>query len=241
MIWHLIKTGHRPKDDADVVCLFNDGEAIRAYYNASDDTFAPYDQEWDMQTVDASLFKAWCFFDYEDRYVSDSKLCLMNADFLEFSKTHDFPPLLKKKVNNEEHVADDFDVIVQDLGITDIHECSYIYMGMRGRGCKDICYRFATGKDWEFKSGNHIHIYAEINLTPQTLETFNTDRSKPYVIDLRQINIVKFMNDKFVVTDEYPAIFVRAIYKKRCCLPRNRPFKFIKGDKFVAQFEMSWR
>jgi hypothetical protein len=40
MIWHLTKTGHRPKDDADVICI-SSKEAFRAYHSREDDSFYP--------------------------------------------------------------------------------------------------------------------------------------------------------------------------------------------------------
>jgi hypothetical protein len=44
--WHLISTGHRPKDGASVICIFHSGEAIECYYDKEYDDFIPYDQEW---------------------------------------------------------------------------------------------------------------------------------------------------------------------------------------------------
>jgi len=91
MIWHLIKTGHRPKHGADVVCLFYDGEAIECHYDRSDDTFIPYDQRWDMQPFKANDFKAWSFTPNHIFNIRDSY-----EDFLLFSSTHEFPPLKEK-------------------------------------------------------------------------------------------------------------------------------------------------
>lgn len=90
--WHLISTGYRPKNGADVICIFHDGEAIECYYDKEFDDFIPYDQGWDMQPFHSDLFKAWRFYD-------DSLLNIYNAydDFIEFSKEYDFPELLKSK------------------------------------------------------------------------------------------------------------------------------------------------
>ena len=90
--WHLISTGHRPKDRASVICLFYSGEAIRCYYDKEYDDFIPYDQEWDMNPFHSDWFKAWCFD-------NDSRIDVYNVydDFVEFSKEYDFPELLKSK------------------------------------------------------------------------------------------------------------------------------------------------
>ena len=90
--WHLISTGHRPKDGAKVICIFHNGEAIECYYDKEFDDFIPYDQEWDMQPFHSDWFKAWCFD-------NDPWLNLYNAydDFIEFSKEYCFPELLKSK------------------------------------------------------------------------------------------------------------------------------------------------
>ncbi len=90
--WHLISTGHRPKDGADVICLFHNGEAIECYYNKEFDDFIPYDQEWDMQPFHSDWFKAWCFDDGH-WFITDNAY----DDFIEFSKEYGFPELLKSK------------------------------------------------------------------------------------------------------------------------------------------------
>jgi hypothetical protein len=89
---HLISTGHRPKNGADVICIFNNGEAIECYYNKKFDDFILYDKEWDMQPFHSNWFKAWCFD-------NGSLLNIHNAydDFVEFSKEYVFPELLKSK------------------------------------------------------------------------------------------------------------------------------------------------
>lgn len=90
--WHLISTGHRPKDGASVICIFHNGEAIECYYDKEFDDFIPYDQEWDMQPFHSDLFKAWCFDDGK-WFIIDNAY----DDFIEFSKEYDFPELLKSK------------------------------------------------------------------------------------------------------------------------------------------------
>ena len=90
--WHLISTGHRPKDGADIICIFHNGEAIKCHYNSEFDDFIPYDQKWDMQPFYSYQFKAWCFD-------NDTLFNIRNAydDFIEFSKEYGFPELLKSK------------------------------------------------------------------------------------------------------------------------------------------------
>lgn len=90
--WHLISTGHRPKDGAKVICIFHNGEAIECYYDKEFDDFIPYDQEWDMQPFHSDWFKAWCFDDGH-WFIIDNAY----DDFIEFSKEYDFPELLKSK------------------------------------------------------------------------------------------------------------------------------------------------
>ena len=87
--WHLISTGHRPKDGADVICIFYNGEAIECHYNKEYDYFIPYDQEWDMQPLHSDQFKAWCYDNFDVYNAYD--------DFIEFSKEYNFPELLKSK------------------------------------------------------------------------------------------------------------------------------------------------
>lgn len=245
MIWHLTKTGHRPKDDADVIVLFSDGEALTAYYSREDDSFYPYDQEYDGQCVSARYIDAWCFdpCDQLDKYNAYN-------DFIEFSKTHSFPELLKSK-KQIPSIADDFNVITNELGITDIKKCSKIYLSSDSPTLREYlfsfdCCRYAKGKNWAmihdynpYNNPCNNCIYAEISLTPRALDFFDDSPSKSQSHKLRLINLIKFCDNKNYVLIDYPVRFLRCIYKKRCCLPRNRPFKFIDGDKFVAQFYIS--
>lgn len=244
MIWHLTRTGHRPKDDADVICISSE-EAFGAYYSREDDSFYPYDQEYDGQGISANYIDAWCFapgspFDEYNAY----------NDFIEFSKTHSFHELPKSKKQTPP-IADDFDVITNDLGITDIKQCSKIYLSSDSPTLRKYlfgfdCYRYAKGKNWnlifdcnQYNPYNNC-IYAEISLTPKTLDFFNDSPSNSQSHKLRLINLIKFCDNKNYVLMDYPVHFLRCIYKKRCCLPRNRPFRFVEGDKFVAQFYISF-
>lgn len=242
MIWHLTETGHRPKDDADVIILFSNGDALSAHYSREDDSFYPYDQEYDGQGISARYIDAWCFdpCNQLDKYNAYN-------DFIEFSKTHSFPELLKSKKQTPP-IADDFDVITKDLGITDIKQCSKIYLSSYSPTLRKYlfgfdCCRYAKGKNWNLIYNCNLHnncIYAEISLTPKTLDFFNDSPSKSQSHILRLINLIKFCDSKNYVLMDYPVHFLRCIYKKRCCLPRNRPFKFVEGDKFVAQFYISF-
>lgn len=44
--WHLISTGHRPKDGADVICIFHNGEAIECHYDKEFDDFVEISKEY---------------------------------------------------------------------------------------------------------------------------------------------------------------------------------------------------
>jgi hypothetical protein len=237
MIWHLTRTGHRPKDNADVICI-SSKEAFGAYYSREDDSFYPYDQEYDGQGISANYIDAWCFdpCDQLDEY---------NAydDFIEFSKTHSFPELLKSK-RQTVIIADDFDMITKDLGTTDIKQCSSIYLRSGAPSLRKYlfnfdCHRYAKAKDPNCNPYNNC-VFAEISLTQKAMNFFDTSPSKRQLCKvLRRLDYIQFCDSRNRILMEYPVHFLRCIYKKRNCLPRNRPFKFIDGDKFVAQFLIS--
>lgn len=237
MIWHLIKTGHRPKDGASVICLFYDGEAIECYYDREFDDFIPYDQELDMNPFDASDFKAWCF---SPSTCSDLCLNCANADFLEFSKTHTFPPLKKK--THIRQCADDFSIITRELNPKEIRQCSRIilessFFDLRRFSFEFECQRYFIDKNWNNPQDNNS-VYAELSLTPKTLEWFNTNKSKSNYYKLILFHRIKFCDSEHNVISSFKVQFLRTIYKGRCCLPNNRPFKCIENDKFVVQFRL---
>ena len=235
--WHLIETGHRPKHGADVICLFFNGDAIECYYDRSDDTFIPYNQEWDMNPFDATEFKAWCF---RPSICSDFYLYCANVDFLEFSKTHTFPPLKKK--THTRQCTDDFDIIARDLNSKEIRQCSRIVIESNSKHfelrCFSFeCHRYFIDKNWSNPHDNNS-VYAELSLTPETLEWFNTDKSKFTYHRLTLFDRIKLCDSEHNVLSSFRVQFLRTIYNRRCCLPRNRPFKCIAGDKFVIQFRL---
>ena len=175
MNWHLIKTGHRPRHGADVVCLFFDGKAIKCCYDKSDDTFMSYDQEGDMYPFDATEIKAWCFSPSE---CSDFCLDCASADFLEFSETHAFPQLKKK--THTRQCADDFNIIARDLNPKEIKQCSRIifesnpkHFELKCLSFEYECQRYFIDKNWNNPNDNNS-VYAELSLTPETLVRFNT-------------------------------------------------------------------
>lgn len=222
MIWHLMKTGHRPKHYADVICLDSDGEALKCYYDGSDDTFIPYDREFDMQPFSPDFLEAWCF-DSDD--ISDSDLDSLNNDFIEFSKTHEFPPLKKKQKVIKENIiiADDFGEYVKNFSINRINKCSQIALCAKRKIFVVDCIRYAL-------HNSISSICTEIPLTQRTMDLFN---DKTF---LKSIEVIKFCDDSKLVISEFSAEFVGVIHNKHHYLPRNRPFKFIDGDKFVAIF-----
>lgn len=239
MIWHLIKTGHRPKHGADVVCLFFDGDAIECHYDRSDDTFIPYDQKWDMYPFDATEIKAWCF---SPSNCSDLCLSCANADFLEFSETHTFPPLKKK--THTRQCADDFNIIARDLNPKEIRQCSRIilesnqkYFGLKCLSFEYVCQRYFIDKNWNNPNDNNS-VYAELSLTPETLVRFNTNKSKSNYSKLILFDRIKFCDSEHNILSSFRVQFLRTIYNGRCCLPNNRPFKCIENDKFVVQFRL---
>lgn len=239
MIWHLIETGHRPKDGADIICIFHSGEAIECYYDREFDDFIPYDQEWNMQPFHSDWFKAWCF---TPSNCSDLCLYCASADFLEFSKTHTFPSLKKK--THTRQCADDFNIIARDLNPKEIRQCSRIifekdpkYFGLNYLSFEFECQRYFIDKNWNNPNDNNS-VYAELYLTPETLERFNTNKSKSNFSKLISFDRIKFCDSEHKILSSFRVQFLRTIYNGRCCLPNNRPFKCIENDKFVVQFRL---
>lgn len=239
MIWHLIETGHRPKDGASVICLFYSGEAIECYYDREFDDFISYDQEWDMNPFHSDWFKAWCF---RPSNCSDFCLYCASADFLEFSKTHTFPPLKKK--THIRQCADDFSIIARELNPKEIRQCSRIifekdpkYFDLNYLSFEFECQRYFIDKNWNNPQDNNS-VYAELSLTPKTLEWFNTNKSKSNYYKLILFNRIKFCDSEHNILSSFKVQFLRTIYNGRCCLPNNRPFKCIENDKFVVQFRL---
>lgn len=237
--WHLIETGHRPKHGASVICLFFNGDAIECHYDRSDDTFIPYDQEWDMYPFDATEFKAWCF---SPSICSDLFLYCASANFLEFSETHTFPPLKKK--THTRQCADDFSMIARELNPKEIRQCSRIileantkHFGLKRLSFEFECQRYFIDKNWD-NPNDHNSVYAELSLTPETLEWFNTNKSKSNYSKLTLFVRIKFCDSEHNVLSSFRVQFLRTIYNRRCCLPNNRPFTCIANDKFVVQFRL---
>ena len=190
-----------------------------------------------MNPFNATEFKAWCF---SPSHCSNLFLYRAYTDFLEFSETHTFPPLKRK--THTRQCADDFSIIAKDLNPKEIRQCSKIILKskcfeLRCYSFEFECHKYFIDKNW-INPHDSNSVYAELSLTPETLEWFNTNQSKSNYSKLLLIDHIKFCDSEHNILSSFRVQFLRTIYNRRCCLPNNRPFKCIENDKFVVQFRL---